>query len=58
MNLFKFLKEVFVELKNTKWYTGRDLYNSTILIIILSISISLILFGIDVLFQKLLLLVL
>ncbi len=56
MNLFKFLKDVFVELKNTKWYIGRELYNSTLVVITISLVISLILFGIDIIFQKILLL--
>ncbi|MHB8443080.1 MAG: preprotein translocase subunit SecE [Patescibacteria group bacterium] len=57
MNVFKFLKGVNTELRNTRWYTGKELYNSTMMVILIAIILSLFLFGIDVLFQKLLLLV-
>ena len=43
--------------RNTRWYTGKELYNSTMMVILIAIILSLFLFGIDVLFQKLLLLV-
>jgi preprotein translocase SecE subunit len=56
--VFKFLKEVFVELKNTKWYLGKDLYNSTFQVVLISIVISLMLFGLDIIFQRILSLIL
>ena len=58
MNVFKFLKGVNTELKNTRWYTGKELYNSTMMVRLIAVILSLFLFGVDVLFQKLLLLIL
>ena len=54
MKISRFLKEVAVELKNTKWYTGKDLYHSTVSVIIITIIISLIIFIMDILLQKIL----
>ncbi len=53
--VFIFLKEILLELKNTKWYVGKNLYNSTVSTIVIATTISLFLFGIDLIFQKLLL---
>ena len=53
--VFIFLKEILLELKNTKWYVGKNLYNSTVSTIVIATIISLFLFGIDLIFQKLLL---
>ena len=54
MKISRFLKEVAVELKNTKWYTGKDLYHSTVSVIVITIIISLIIFIMDILLQKIL----
>ena len=54
MKISRFLREVAVELKNTKWYTGKDLYHSTVSIIVITIVISLIIFIMDILLQKIL----
>ncbi len=53
--VFVFVKEILLELKNTKWYVGKNLYNSTISTIVTATIISLFLFGIDLILQKLLL---
>ena len=53
--VFIFLKEILLELKNTKWYVGKNLYNSTVSTLVIATTISLFLFGIDLIFQKLLL---
>jgi preprotein translocase SecE subunit len=53
--VFVFVKEILLELKNTKWYVGKNLYNSTVSTIVIATIISLFLFGIDLIFQKLLL---
>ncbi|MCL4393166.1 preprotein translocase subunit SecE [Patescibacteria group bacterium] len=58
MRISSFFKEVIVELKNTKWYTGKDLYHSTISVIAIAVIISLIIFILDIVLQKILLIVL
>ena len=54
MKIVNFFKEVILELKNTKWYTGKDLYHSTISVIIIAVVISLIIFILDIILQKIL----